>query len=68
LTQMLTGWSTRGGAAEFLARRLALKRASLMKVRALALEDERLVRCVSDFCTVSNQLLLDRSDLSDRCW
>ena len=44
LTQMLTGWSTRGGAAEFLARRLALKRASLMKVRALALGDERLVR------------------------
>jgi hypothetical protein len=35
LTQMLTGWGG-GGAAEFLARRLALKRASMLRVREVA--------------------------------
>jgi hypothetical protein len=41
LTQMLTGWSTRGGAAEFLVRRIALKRASMARVKQLAIDDGR---------------------------
>ena len=51
LTQMLTGSSTRGGAAEFLARRIALKRASVAKVKQLAIDDGRYgirCRCVLD--------------------
>jgi hypothetical protein len=51
LTQMLTGWSTRGGAAEFLARRIALKRASVAKVKQLAIGGGRYgisCRCVLD--------------------
>jgi hypothetical protein len=46
LTQMLTGWGTRGGAAEFLARRLALKRASLIRVNDFARQELREIRCV----------------------
>jgi hypothetical protein len=41
LTQMLTGWNTHGGAAEFLARRISLKRASIARVKKLAIEDGR---------------------------
>jgi hypothetical protein len=49
LTQMLTGWSTQGGAAEFLARRLALKRYTTHKVQEIVKTNMRSIphRCPS---------------------